>query len=311
MKMKPNYEAHVAGLLSWPEPALPTPQVVPRYILTLSCASAAGQVAAVTGFLEARNCYIDEISVFDDSINQAFFMRCVFHADSGDMLPLSQMRDDFDAIGARFGMTWAIHDTAVRPRVLIMVSKFDHCINDLIYRWRIGELKIDIVAVVSNHPDLEHLAQAHGLAFHHLPVTPENKQRQEARVLSIIKQSGTELVVLARYMQILSAQLSEALTGRAINIHHSFLPGFKGSKPYHQAHARGVKLIGATAHYVTTDLDEGPIIEQVVERVDHSYGPDQLLTTGRDMECVALSRAVKFQIERRVFLNGNRTVILR
>ncbi|MFZ3288330.1 MAG: formyltetrahydrofolate deformylase [Telluria sp.] len=284
---------------------------MPRYILTLSCASAAGQVAAVTGFLEARNCYIDEISVFDDSINQAFFMRCVFHADSGDMLPLSQMRDDFEAIGGRFGMTWAIHDTAVRPRVLIMVSKFDHCINDLIYRWRIGELKIDIVAVVSNHPDLEHLAQAHGLPFHHLPVTPENKQRQEARLLSLIKQSGTELVVLARYMQILSAQLSEALTGRAINIHHSFLPGFKGSKPYHQAHARGVKLIGATAHYVTTDLDEGPIIEQVVERVDHSYGPDQLLTTGRDMECVALSRAVKFQIERRVFLNGNRTVILR
>ncbi|MDP3670250.1 MAG: formyltetrahydrofolate deformylase [Telluria sp.] len=290
---------------------MPSPQAVPRYILTLSCASAAGQVAAVTGFLEARNCYIDEISVFDDSINQAFFMRCVFHADSGDMLPLSQMRDDFEAIGGRFGMTWAIHDTAVRPRVLIMVSKFDHCINDLIYRWRIGELKIDIVAVVSNHPDLEHLAQAHGLPFHHLPVTPENKQRQEARLLSLIKQSGTELVVLARYMQILSAQLSEALTGRAINIHHSFLPGFKGSKPYHQAHARGVKLIGATAHYVTTDLDEGPIIEQVVERVDHSYGPDQLLTTGRDMECVALSRAVKFQIERRVFLNGNRTVILR
>lgn len=309
--MKPTYESHVAGLLSWPEPALPSPQAVPRYILTLSCASAAGQVAAVTGFLEARNCYIDEISVFDDSINQAFFMRCVFHADSGDMLPLSQMRDDFEAIGGRFGMTWAIHDTAVRPRVLIMVSKFDHCINDLIYRWRIGELKIDIVAVVSNHPDLEHLAQAHGLPFHHLPVTPENKQRQEARLLSLIKQSGTELVVLARYMQILSAQLSEALTGRAINIHHSFLPGFKGSKPYHQAHARGVKLIGATAHYVTTDLDEGPIIEQVVERVDHSYGPDQLLTTGRDMECVALSRAVKFQIERRVFLNGNRTVILR
>jgi len=309
--MKPSYESHVAGLLSWPEAVLPSPQAVPRYILTLSCASAAGQVAAVTGFLEARHCYIDEISVFDDSINQAFFMRCVFHADSGDMLSLSQMRDDFEAIGSRFGMTWAMHDTAVRPRVLILVSKFDHCINDLIYRWRIGELKIDIVAVVSNHPDLEHLAKAHGLPFHHLPVTPENKQRQEARLLSLIQQTGTELVVLARYMQILSAQLSAALTGRAINIHHSFLPGFKGSKPYHQAHARGVKLIGATAHYVTTDLDEGPIIEQVVERVDHSYGPDQLLTTGRDMECVALSRAVKFQIERRVFLNGNRTVILR
>lgn len=309
--MKANQEPHATGLSSRPETLVPAPQAVPRYILTLSCASAAGQVAAVTGFLEARDCYIDEISVFDDSINQAFFMRCVFHADRGGMLPLSQMQDDFEAIGRRFGMMWSIHDAAVRPRVLILVSKFDHCINDLIYRWRIGELKIDIAAVVSNHPDLEHLAIAHGLAFHHLPVTPENKQQQEARLLAIIDASRTDLVVLARYMQILSAQLSDALKGRAINIHHSFLPGFKGSKPYHQAHARGVKLIGATAHYVTTDLDEGPIIEQVVERVDHSYGPDQLLATGRDMECVALSRAVKFQIERRVFLNGNRTVVLR
>ncbi len=309
--MKTNHEPHATCLPSRPEALVPSPQAVPRYILTLSCASAAGQVAAVTGFLEARDCYIDEISVFDDSINQAFFMRCVFHADSGGMLPLSQMQDDFEAIGRRFCMTWSIHDAAVRPRVLIMVSKFDHCINDLIYRWRIGELKIDIAAVVSNHPNLEHLAVAHGLAFHHLPVTPENKQQQEERLLAIIDASRTDLVVLARYMQILSAQLSEALKGRAINIHHSFLPGFKGSKPYHQAHARGVKLIGATAHYVTTDLDEGPIIEQVVERVDHSYGPDQLLATGRDMECVALSRAVKFQIERRVFLNGNRTVVLR
>jgi formyltetrahydrofolate deformylase len=283
---------------------------ITKYILTLSCASAPGQVAAIAGFLEVRGCYIDEISVFDDNVNQTFFVRCVFHAASGSVLPLESMRQDFQAISNRFGMEWSMRDATVRPRVLIMVSKLDHCLNDLIYRWRIGELKIDIAAVVSNHPDLEPIATAHAIPFHHLPITPETKVEQEARLLAIIEESRSELVVLARYMQILSSELSAGLRGRAINIHHSFLPGFKGAKPYHQAFARGVKLIGATAHYVTTDLDEGPIIEQVVERVDHSYDPDQLLATGRDMECLALSRAVKLQIERRVFLNGNRTVVL-
>lgn len=283
----------------------------PKYILTLSCPSAPGQVAAVTGFLEARGSYIDEISVFDDNFNQAFFVRCVFHAAAGGVLPLAQMQEDFLPISKRFGMEWSMSDAAVRSRVLIMVSKLDHCLNDLIYRWRIGELKIDIAAIVSNHPDLEPLATAHGIPFHHLPITPEIKLEQEARLLELIEESRSDLVVLARYMQILSPELSARLRGRAINIHHSFLPGFKGAKPYHQAYARGVKLIGATAHYVTTDLDEGPIIEQVVERVDHSCDPDQLLATGRDMECLALSRAVKLQIERRVFLNGSRTVVLR
>jgi formyltetrahydrofolate deformylase len=283
----------------------------PKYILTLSCPSAAGQVAAITGFLEVRGCYIEEIAVFDDSINQSFFVRCVFHAASGEPLPLEQMQEDFQAISNRFGMEWTMRDAAVRSRVLILVSKFDHCLNDLIYRWHIGELKIDIAAIVSNHPDLEPIATAHDIPFHHLPITPDTKAEQEQRLLAILQDSGSDLVVLARYMQILSPELSAALRGRAINIHHSFLPGFKGSKPYHQAYARGVKLIGATAHYVTTDLDEGPIIEQVVERVDHSCDPDQLLATGRDMECLALSRAVKFQVERRIFLNGNRTVVLR
>jgi formyltetrahydrofolate deformylase len=282
-----------------------------QYILTLSCTSAPGQVAAVTHFLEARGCYIDEISAFDDKLSQSFFARCVFHAAHGETLSLNKMREDFSEISRRFDMQWSIAAASTHPRVLIMVSKLDHCLNDLIYRQRMGELKMEIAGVVSNHPDLAPIAAAHGIAFHHLPITPETKLQQEAKLLDIVEETGAELVVLARYMQILSSELSTRLRGRAINIHHSFLPGFKGARPYHQAHARGVKLIGATAHYVTTDLDEGPIIEQVVERVDHSYDPDQLLTTGRDMECLALSRAVKYQIERRVFLNGSRTVVLR
>jgi formyltetrahydrofolate deformylase len=282
-----------------------------KFILTLSCSSAAGQVAAVAGFLEERGCYIDEIAVFDDKFEQTFFARCVFHPARGDALVLETVRRDFVQISDRFGMQWTITDASARPRVLIMVSKFDHCLNDLIYRWRIGELKMEIVAIVSNHADLAPIAAAHAIDFHHLPMTAETKPRQEARLLELIDAYQAELVVLARYMQILSAELSARLSGRAINIHHSFLPGFKGARPYHQAYTRGVKLIGATAHYVTTDLDEGPIIEQVVERVDHSYDPDLLLATGRDMECLALSRAIKLQVERRVFLNGHRTVVLR
>ena len=207
-------------------------------------------------------------------------------------------------------MEWSIHALAERPKVLLMVSKHDHCLRDLLYRWRIGELKIDIVGVVSNHPDLGPLVEADGLPFHHLPISAATKPEQEAKLMDIVRATDAELVVLARYMQVLSADLCEQLAGRAINIHHSFLPGFKGAKPYHQAHARGVKLIGATAHYVTTDLDEGPIIEQVVERVTHASSPEQLLSVGRDMECQALARAVRYHVERRVFLNGTRTVVL-
>jgi len=285
--------------------------IAPKYILALSCPSAPGQVAAITSFLEERGSYIDEISVFDDSFSQTFFVRCVFHAAVGGELPLQRMKLDFQTISSRFQMDWSMSDASVRSRVLIMVSKLDHCLNDLIYRRRVGELKIDIAAVVSNHPDLESIATSHGIPFYCLPVTAETKIGQEQKLLSIIAETNSDLIVLARYMQILSPELSAELNGRAINIHHSFLPGFKGAKPYHQAFIRGVKLIGATAHYVTTDLDEGPIIEQVVERVDHASDPDQLLATGRDMECLALSRAVKCQIERRVFLNGTRTVVLR
>ncbi|MFP6561646.1 formyltetrahydrofolate deformylase [Paraburkholderia sp. B3] len=283
------------------------------YVLTLSCPSAAGQVAAVVGYLDKRHCYIDELTVFDDDISSRFFVRCVFHevTDAGPAaLDLAALRDGFQPIARDFGMTWAIHDVAVRPKVLIMVSRLEHCLADLLFRWRMGELQMDIVGVASNHADFEPLARQHGLAFHHLPVTPETRAQQEARVLELFESSGAELLILARYMQILSDATSRRLAGRAINIHHSFLPGFKGARPYHQAHARGVKLIGATAHFVTDDLDEGPIIEQEVQRVDHSLGPERLLAVGRDVECVTLARAVKAFVERRVFINGERTVVL-
>ncbi|WP_374337465.1 formyltetrahydrofolate deformylase [Leeia sp.] len=282
-----------------------------KLILSLHCPSAAGQVADISHFLHERGCYIDEIAVFDDEDEQRFFVRCVFHLEQGQAPDLPALRGAFQPIADRYQMRWALHDSEARPKVLLMVSKLDHCLNDLLYRWRMGDILMDIVGVVSNHPDLASLVTPHGIPYHHLPITPDTKPQQEADLLQIIDQSGAELVVLARYMQVLSPELSRQLAGRAINIHHSFLPGFKGAKPYHQAHARGVKLIGATAHYVTDDLDEGPIIEQVVERVDHAFRPEQLLATGRDMECLALARAVKFHLERRVFLNGNRTVVLR
>jgi formyltetrahydrofolate deformylase len=286
-----------------------SPASEPRYILTLSCASSAGQVAAVTGFLEARGCYIDEIAAFDDKLEQQFFARCVFHQVAGTALTLESLRRDFAAVGTRFAMEWAIHDASTRPRVLIMVSKLDHCLNDILYRWRLDELKIDIVAVVSNHPDHAPIAAAHGIPFHHLPVTAETKQAQETSLLGFISEYKAELVVLARYMQILSEQLSARLAGRAINIHHSFLPGFKGAKPYHQAHARGVKLIGATAHYVTSDLDEGPIIDQDVERISHRDTPEDLVRKGRDIERRVLARAIRYHLDDRVILNGRKTVV--
>ncbi|SAL03935.1 formyltetrahydrofolate deformylase [Caballeronia ptereochthonis] len=283
-----------------------------QLVLTVSCPSAAGQVAAIVGFLERHHGYIDEFTVFDDDLSERFFVRCVFHgARADEALDLAMLKREFEPIAERFSMTWAMHDLAVRPKVLIMVSKLEHCLADLLFRWRMGELKMDIVGIGSNHPELAPLAEQHGLRFHHLPITADSKLQQEARLLDLFETSGAELMVLARYMQILSGETSRKLAGRAINIHHSFLPGFKGAKPYHQAHTRGVKLIGATAHFVTDDLDEGPIIEQEVERVDHAYSPERLLATGRDVECITLARAVKAFIERRVFINGERTVVLR
>lgn len=283
----------------------------PHYVLNASCDSRIGTVAALSGFLASRQCYITDMHQFDDILSGKFFTRVTFYGDLDKTPALEALRDQFAEIGEREQMEWAIYDFDKKPRVLIMVSKFDHCLHDLLYRHHTGELAMDITAIVSNHLDLKRLADAHNIPFIHLPITPETKEEQESRLLEIIAQTGSDLVVLARYMQVLSNNLCQRLRGRAINIHHSFLPGFKGAKPYHQAHNRGVKLTGATAHYVTGDLDEGPIIEQIVERVDHTFTPDKLAAAGRDSECRALANAVRFHIERRVFLNGSRTVIFR
>ena len=281
------------------------------YVLTATCASRMGTTAAVTTFLATRRFYIVEMQQFDDTISQRFFVRVNFCAVQGERVDLKQLRCEFETVAQAEEMEWQIHDSRDRARVLIMVSNYDHCLEDLLYRHRIGELAMEITAIVSNHVTLQPTAAQNRIPFFHLPVTAQTKAQQEARLLELIDSTKTDLVVLARYMQILSDDTCGKLRGRAINIHHSFLPGFKGAKPYHQAYERGVKVIGATAHYVTADLDEGPIIEQIVEHVDHCYTPDMLVAAGRDSERRALSRAVKLAIEHRVFLNGNRTVIFR
>jgi formyltetrahydrofolate deformylase len=280
-------------------------------VLAASCASRMGTTAAIAGFLSAHRLYIMEMQQFDDTISQRFFVRATFCAVRGETVDLAALRRDFASVASAEEMDWRIHDLSERMRVLLMVSNFDHCLEDLLYRHRIGELKMDIIAIVSNHVTLQPVAAQHRIPFFHLPVTPATKAEQERRLLELIESTRTELVVLARYMQILSNELCGQLRGRAINIHHSFLPGFKGAKPYHQAYERGVKLIGATAHYVTDDLDEGPIIEQIVERVDHRDTPEMLVAAGRDSERRALSTAVRLAIEHRIFLNGNRTVVFR
>jgi formyltetrahydrofolate deformylase len=280
------------------------------YTLTATCPSRIGTVAAVSTFLASRRCYITEMQQFDDVITERFFLRTTFYADPQTTPSHDELREQFLEVAQREQMEWEMRDNSVRMRVLLMVSKFDHCLDDLLYRRRTGELAMDITAIVSNHTDLKPLADVHGVDFIYLPVSAESKAEQEAQVLQVITQTRTDLVVLARYMQILSDDLCRKLRGRAINIHHSFLPGFKGARPYHQAHARGVKLIGATAHYVTADLDEGPIIEQVVERVDHTYTPEKLAAVGRDSECLALARAVRFHVEHRVFMNAEKTTVV-
>jgi formyltetrahydrofolate deformylase len=281
-----------------------------RFVLTLSCRDAPGIVGAVGTFLAERRCNIIDSAQFGDLDTQRFMMRVLFEA----LPPETAYADlvgQFAGIGARFGMDWQMSDAADKPRVLILVSKFDHCLNDLLYRYKVGWLPMTPVAVVSNHPEASVLAASYAVPFFHLPITPESKAQQEARLLSLIGELGAELVVLARYMQVLSEDLCSRLRGRAINIHHSFLPSFKGARPYHQAYARGVKVIGATAHYVTSELDEGPIIEQEVARVDYNMRADDLIALGRDVECQALARAVKYHLERRVFLNGMKTVVFR
>jgi len=285
--------------------------VTQNYILTISCPATSGIVAAVSSYLAQSGCYISELAQFDDESNGTFFMRAVFRFNEAKTGSVDKLRNDFGSIANDFAMQWKLYSAAQPMKVLLMVSKFDHCLADLLYRHHKGHLHMQITAVVSNHLDLRPMAEREGIRFIYLPVTPETKDMQEAELLKIVAETETELVVLARYMQILSNNLCKQLAGRAINIHHSFLPGFKGAKPYHQAFERGVKLIGATAHYVTSDLDEGPIIEQEVQRVDHVLQPDALVAIGRDTETVALSRAVKFHTEHRVFLNRDRTVIFR
>lgn len=281
-----------------------------QFVLKATCKASSGIVAAVTTFLSERGCYISELSQFDDHDTGRFFMRALCHVESGDA-QLADLEEQFPEVADQFEMQWQLAAASTPTKVLIMVSKFDHCLDDLLYRLRKGELNMEVTAVVSNHLDLRPMAEREGIRFIYLPVTKENKREQELALMDIVEETGTELVVLARYMQILSDNLCKELHGRAINIHHSFLPGFKGAKPYHQAHERGVKLIGATAHYVTCDLDEGPIIEQAVQQVDHSYAPDALVAVGRDTETQALAKAVKLHIEQRVFLDGNKTVIFK
>jgi len=280
-----------------------------RYILTLSCPNRPGIVAAVASHLFEDGGNILEAQQFDDTETDRFFMRLVFdRTDAG--CPVSQMRQGFASLADRFAMSWTLRDQAEKRRVMLLVSKFDHCLTDLLYRWRIGELAMTPTAIVANHPRETYPDMDFGaIPFHHLPASRETKAEQEARIWQLVQETGTELVVLARYMQVLSDDLAGKLAGRCINIHHSFLPGFKGAKPYHQAHARGVKLIGATAHYVTADLDEGPLIEQDVERISHSDTPDDLIRIGRDIERRVLARAVRYHLDDRVLLNGSKTVV--
>ena len=284
---------------------------VTQFILTLSCPNRAGIVAGVSTFLFEKGCNILEAQQFDDTESNRFFMRVVFNIVSGTA-SAQDIRAGFSDIARDLGLDWNLRDKAEKRRVLLLVSKFDHCLADLLYRWRIGEIPMEISGIVSNHPreTYAHL-DMDGIPFHHLPVTKATKLEQEADIWRIFRESESEVAVLARYMQVLSDGLAAKLSGRCINIHHSFLPGFKGAKPYHQAHARGVKLMGATAHYVTSDLDEGPIIEQDVERISHQDTPDDLVRKGRDIERRVLARALAWHLQDRVLLNGHKTVVFR
>ncbi|WP_329457313.1 formyltetrahydrofolate deformylase [Streptomyces sp. NBC_01497] len=303
-----------------------------QYVLTLACPDKQGIVHAVSSYLFMTGCNIEDSRQFGDRDTGLFFMRVHFSAeaaeaadgagrtdgtgaaeagaaDAGAAVSVRKLRASFAAIGDAFRMDWQIHRADARMRIVLMVSRFGHCLNDLLFRASIGALPVDIAAVVSNHTDFQGLAASYGIPFQHIPVTRDTKAEAEQRLLDLVRDEDVELVVLARYMQVISDDLCKRLNGRIINIHHSFLPSFKGARPYHQAHARGVKLIGATAHYVTAELDEGPIIEQEVERVGHEATPEQLVAIGRDVECRALARAVTWHAEHRILLNGSRTVV--
>lgn len=279
-----------------------------RLIITVTCADRTGLIHAISGLLATRGWNIDDSQQFADAATGSFFLRLEVSRVAADH-EVRELRAAVGDLASELEMDARVHDRADRPRVMILVSRLGHCLNDLLYRWQTGALQAEVVAVVSNHPDLEPLAKAADVPYHHLPVSNENRAEQEKEILSLVDSLDVELVVLARYMQILTPGMVEQLSGRAINIHHSFLPSFKGANPYRQAYERGVKVIGATAHYVTTDLDEGPIIEQEVTRVDHRMSPTRLAAIGQDLECSALARAVGWHLEHRVFTNANRTVV--
>ncbi len=286
-------------------------ETTPPYVLTLSCPDRPGIVAAVATFLFEHGGNILEAQQFDDTESGRFFMRVMFSR-AGDAGSLEALKDEFEAVAQRFSFNWRLRPRGAQRKVMLLVSKFDHCLADLLYRWRIGEIPMEIVGIIANYPreTYSHL-DFDGIPFHYLPITKETKMEQEAQLWDLFQKSGAEIAVLARYMQVLSDGLSAKLSGRCINIHHSFLPGFKGAKPYHQAHARGVKLIGATAHYVTSDLDEGPIIEQDVERITHQDSAEDLVRKGRDIERRVLARALAWHLDDRVLINGHKTVVFR
>lgn len=277
------------------------------FALTVKCPSTRGIVAAIASFLAEHGCNITDSAQFDDLETGNFFMRVSFKSEEGTTL--EEIEPAFAPVASAFGMQAAFHDESARMKVVIMVSRFGHCLNDLLYRWRIGALPIDIVAVISNHMDYQKVVVNHDIPFHCIKVTKANKPEAEARIMAVVEETGADLIVLARYMQILSDQMCREMSGRIINIHHSFLPSFKGANPYKQAFTRGVKLIGATSHYVTADLDEGPIIEQDTVRVTHAQSPEDYVSLGRDVEAQVLARAIHAHIHRRVFLNGNKTVV--
>lgn len=277
-------------------------------VLTLSCPDRPGIVHAVTQFLADRRLNIIDSSQFGDPTSRRFFMRMHFAQADGDR-DLAQLRNDFQPVAESLSMAFDLHPAAQKPRVLIMVSKIGHCLNDLLFRQSTGQLGIEVPLIISNHPDFSSLAAAYHIPFYHLPVSPDTKAQQEARVLELVREHRIDLIVLARYMQVLSPTLCEAMSGKIVNIHHSFLPSFKGAKPYHQAYDRGVKIVGATAHFVTSDLDEGPIIEQDVVRVNHAMSPKELTHAGSTVESNVLAVAVKYVTEHRVLLNGHKTVV--
>ncbi|QRV24309.1 formyltetrahydrofolate deformylase [Marinomonas foliarum] len=278
------------------------------WIFTANCPSIIGTVDVVTRYMAEAGNYVDEIHSFDDRESGRFFIRIEFLPQDTDFNE-DVFKAEFAERAAEFSMEWSLTAPNHKPKVAIMVSKYDHCLNDLLYRFRTGQLNIDVTVIISNHPDLEDLAKWHGIPYYHLPITAETKLEQEAQVRDLIEKYDTELVVLARYMQVLSPSMCEYLDGRAINIHHSLLPGFKGARPYHQAWEKGVKMVGATAHYVNNDLDEGPIISQGIQVVNHAHYAEDLIAKGQDIERVTLFNAVKCHVEKRVFLNGKRTVV--